>query len=97
MGLIPTVAHWTGALSRRDKLTIAQCFSIGNALGRINRVPKGRLMGSQAQVTGATLSRPFGTQILATGAPPNTEVLGYFRVSLRDISRGRMFSRALLG
>jgi hypothetical protein len=54
-------------------------------------------MGSQAQVTGATLSRPFGTQILATGVPPNTEVLGYFRVSLRDISRGRMFSRALLG
>jgi hypothetical protein len=48
-------------------------------------------------VTGATLSRPFGTQILANGAPPNTEVLGYSQVSLRDISRGRMFSRALLG
>src|ERR1039457_7527002 len=34
----------TGGLSRRDKLTIAQCFSIGNALRRISRVPEGRLL-----------------------------------------------------
>src|ERR1035441_899481 len=32
----------TGGLSRRDKLAIAQCFSIGNALRRISRVPEGR-------------------------------------------------------
>jgi hypothetical protein len=51
----------TGALSRRDKLTIAQCFSIGNALRRIDRVPEGRLIWSQAPLTGAGLSRPFGT------------------------------------
>jgi hypothetical protein len=86
-----------GALSRRDTPIIAQCFSIGKALERINRVPKGRLIGSQGQVTRATLSRPCGTHILATGAPPNTEVLGYYRVSLRDMSLGRMFSRALFG
>src|ERR1019366_5615773 len=59
----------TGGLSRRDKLAIAQCFSIGNALRRISRVPEGRLIRSQAHSTGAGLSRPSGTQILATGPP----------------------------
>src|ERR1035437_10164200 len=57
----------TGGLSRRDKLAIAQCFSIGNALRRIIRVPEGRLLWSQAHSTGAGLSRPSGTQMLATG------------------------------
>jgi hypothetical protein len=37
---------------------------------RINRVPKGRLRLSPGLSSGASLSRPFGTKILLTGAPP---------------------------
>src|ERR1017187_491302 len=66
---LPISYEPTGGMSRRDKLAIAQCFSIGNALRRINRVPEGRLIWSQVLLTGAGLSRPFGTPILVTGAP----------------------------
>src|ERR1035441_4724078 len=57
----------TGGLSRRDKLAIAQRFSLGHALGRSSRVPEGGLLWSRAHSTGAGLSRPSGTQMLATG------------------------------
>src|ERR1035437_10453183 len=60
----------TGGLSRRDKLAIAQCFSIGNALRRISRVPGGRLLLGQARSAGGGLSRPPRAPVLADGPPP---------------------------